>query len=808
MEDLHLFTSPKHNMYPKLFKNFVLNNKNLFILILISLSLSLSWYIFSDSLTKNFITSIESDAQENLGWDFVIDIGNSTQDVFNNFYDVFPYKDEVELTKEFSILSSVEQNENIVSSNIIFHSDIYPFYSDIWKVITNPNWEAFVSKDFYDSLKKKKLIVLGSEFEIGWYYSNQIWWAFSNFLWTQNILINIENFEKIQSNDTNTLIEKNYYLKLKDESNFDKINSYLESKQDRESWLRMRNYKDWWDRFNDIVSNLRSYINYAVLFSFLLTSTIIFIAISSFFINERKSISILKILWLQNSKLINFIMILFILILIFSLLFWLLLNSIIFNIIQNIEITSWFYLHNESAIQAWVIWWIIIVWATIFPLIKFISQNTNAWLWEDFYWIFSKKEALISWVTFVILWLILSIFLWYSIMKSLISIWSIIIFLIIFYIIVTIIIKFLQKLTRSFREKHFQIYDAIRVANKPGNMTFLISISFFIIFSIGFSLLILFGNFNNRLQVNLQTDKNFFVLNITQDAYEQFSDEYKNDSFSLIKWRILEINNKTLSEHIWWRVSRQYSREFNITDNSLSDFAIIEWNKEVVENTVSLDYDFSQELWIWVWDEILMSIFWIEKKLTVINIRESRDRSINPFFYFQVNSEEFKKYPKQYFLSSYVESKNTEITKKYFYDITSWTATFVEVDKILEELKEISTKVLLVIQSLFLYIIIFCILSIVVVILFFSWQQKKSNYLYTLLWSSNFKNRIKNFSTYAITATLMLVLSILIISPLFYYILSLNTFINFSWSVYYSSLAIIFTSYIVLLTWLWFGNRK
>ena len=41
----------------------------------------------------------------------------------------------------------------------------------------------------------------------------------------------------------------------------------------------------------------------------------------------------------------------------------------------------------------------------------------------------------------------------------------------------------------------------------------------------------------------------------------------------------------------------------------------------------------------------------LEKKLKVINIRESRDYSINPFFYFQVDKEEFSKFPKQYFVS-------------------------------------------------------------------------------------------------------------------------------------------------------------
>jgi hypothetical protein len=51
----------------------------------------------------------------------------------------------------------------------------------------------------------------------------------------------------------------------------------------------------------------------------------------------------------------------------------------------------------------------------------------------------------------------------------------------------------------------------------------------------------------------------------------------------------------------------------------------------------------------------------------VINIRESRDYSINPFFYFQVDKQEFAKFPKQYFVSDFVEKDQIPALKKEFY---------------------------------------------------------------------------------------------------------------------------------------------
>ena len=117
----------------------------------------------------------------------------------------------------------------------------------------------------------------------------------------------------------------------------------------------------------------------------------------------------------------------------------------------------------------------------------------------------------------------------------------------------------------------------------------------------------------------------------------------------------------------------------------------------------------------------------------VVNIRYSSDYAINPFFYFQVDKKEFETFPKQYFLSMQVESEKIPSIKEDFYNISSGTVQFIEVDKILLELKEISRKVILIIQSLFLYIFSFCVLTILVVSSFYQRTQRKKSYLYYLL---------------------------------------------------------------------------
>jgi hypothetical protein len=60
----------------------------------------------------------------------------------------------------------------------------------------------------------------------------------------------------------------------------------------------------------------------------------------------------------------------------------------------------------------------------------------------------------------------------------------------------------------------------------------------------------------------------------------------------------------------------------------------------------------------------------LEKELEVVNIRQSEDFAINPFFYFQVYPGDFENFPKQYFLSERVEIEKIPEIKQYFYDVS------------------------------------------------------------------------------------------------------------------------------------------
>lgn len=783
-------------MYKKLLKNFVWRNIKIFLLIFFSLSLSLFGYIFSDSLSKNFIQNISQDSLESLWWNIVINIWNKPEEYFKEkVWNILENKN-IETSIEYSISSAVEINNEINSANIAYFSENYPLYGEFNYQKTGTNSWIIISQDLYDSLPNDKVVwLLWEKFNIYWIYSEPPK-TVNSFLSTQNIFIQQKYFWDTLANESNALINKKYYLKISDDQIFEQTLLQLELEFNSRE---IQNYKNWWERFEQIISNLTSYINYAVLFSFFLTVTIIFLSISSFFIKERKQLSILRILWMDSLQVYRFFGILFLLVFIFAYLLAVWWNILVFQWVRTIELASEFVVLKESIFKWAILWIILFLFSFSLPVLKLLSALPNVWLQDNFFNNLSRKERVILSISFFILAIILGIFLWYSLLIAIIIAIIMSIFLILFGYISNRLLKYLFNKSWNIKKKNFFLYDSIRSTVRPGNLSFLLNISFFIIFFVTLFISILFWNFYNRLQVNLETDNNLFILNITQDTFDKIDEKYQEKAYSLLRWRIIEINNQTLKKHLENNPSWRFSREFNITDSWLEDLKILKWEK-LTAWTVSVDDNFSQELWVKIWDEITFQIYWLEKTLTVVNIRESRDYSINPFFYFQVDKQEFAKFPKQYFVSDFIKLENIAEVKKQFYDLSWGTVSFIEVDKLLEELKEVSKKVLIVIQVLFWYIITFCIAAIAVVGIFYKQFQSQKSYLYFMLWTLNSENKKRIFYEYLFLSLLMLMASIFIVSIWSYYLLSLNDFITFSWIVYWESLLLLLGLFIILVS--------
>jgi len=68
-----------------------------------------------------------------------------------------------------------------------------------------------------------------------------------------------------------------------------------------------------------------------------------------------------------------------------------------------------------------------------------------------------------------------------------------------------------------------------------------------------------------------------YIVNIPDEDVDKIDEQYKDNAFSIILARITSINDVSLADHVGERqMSGRFSREFNITDNSLSDVELLE----------------------------------------------------------------------------------------------------------------------------------------------------------------------------------------------------------------------------------------
>ena len=289
-------------MYSKLLKNFIFKNFSLFLFLFFAIFISLFWFIFTDSLSKNFLQEIQKDSKKSLGGDITITLQSDNQKEFEEFLNenISP---EAQIAKIFNIRSSAKLEDEIISANVLFYSQLYPFYDSLEIETKNKEWKIIISEDLYNRIsEEKKLQIFDKDQEIYGTYKilpSQI----DSFLSSENIFIPMEYFAEIIPNQQSLFLEKKYFVQTQ-ENIFESTNDILEN-QEKNLQIRVRDYVSGGERFEDIVKNIVSYINASVLFALLLTSVIIYLSMRGFFIKQRKDLAILRVLWFQNKQLIS-----------------------------------------------------------------------------------------------------------------------------------------------------------------------------------------------------------------------------------------------------------------------------------------------------------------------------------------------------------------------------------------------------------------------------------------------------------------------------------------------------------------------
>ena len=799
-------------MYLKLLKTFISKNFSRFFLIIFCISLSLTGFLVSDNLVNNIQTLIAEEAKPILGWDIKIEWNGALSESQIAYLDDLKSQWLIDYTEKIQTFSTIFDRfwePQLVS--LIFVEDNFPLY---WEYIVDEieiDWVWYAaSQSVIDILEQDGWLTLfDKEYKTAWIIES-FPGASLNFFdeWKQVVLPKSE-FAGLWIDTLWSRLEREYLVKVNDPNNFELV---LQGIDDAPlfSNTRVRDYKRGWDRFEQIFWELDSYIKYIVIVTFLLTILIIFLSVESFYLGNKRNFAILQILWLRTKKFFFFNIVLFFWVFLISFIISVLLWYSIFIFIRTFELASNFYIVSSSLLEIALLWIIVLGISVLIPLLKFFSHSPLAGLKENFLQVYTKKEIFfqVVLVTFGLI-AIYTIWIW--------SLQSALIFTVIFLSVIFIlsvlysfILKLVYKLFKSTRNINFNTYDSIRNTIKPWNLSLLISWSFLISFTTLLFISTLSSHFSDTLNIDLTNNKNVYVINIPDSDLEQIEEPYRSDTFSVILGRISNINDVPLSDHLaGWRNAGRFTREFNITDNALEDVNIVD-GRTIQSWEVSIDAEFAESINVEVWDQIDFLVYWLERSLTVANLRDSNRSQIEPFFFIQVHPDDFQNFPKNHFLSTYVEPENVSDFKRELLENTWEYISFIEVEEIIEQVQSISGKVLIVIQILFSYVFIFCLISLIISILFLIPFKEKKSKLYHILWASKKFIKSNNAIEYYYLQFLATTISIAIASWISYYALAQSDFINFAWPSYFKalSLLIIISIFIVAVIHLFVSRIK
>lgn len=799
-------------MLKKLLKIFISKNISKFIVIIFCITLSLSAYLVSDNLVKNIQVLIWNEIKPIFWWDIKISSFDKLNDDQLSFLEGLEDDNKIVLSKKIQLYTTIidkYKNPSLVS--LIFIDNKYPLYwsleikknsTDLWTYVSENVFELFVGLNNDVSIFEKKYNVSGIITKIpeSWINLFDDW---------KKILLDFNEFDKLKIDKLWSRINRNYLIKVNNSDDFDNILNSIKDNKIFE-FVRVNNYKKWWERFSQTFLELDKFIKYILIISFVLTILIIFLSVESFYIDNKKSFSLLKILWIRDRNLLLFNILLFFIIYWVSFFLSVIVSEFSFVFIRKFELSRLFTVSYLSILKTSILWLIIVTVSVVLPLLKFFSNNPLAWLKENFLQVYTRKEIFIE----LILIIVSSISIYILILWGFTG-WvyfSLYFLLIVLFssLIIKYFLKLLYKKSLFLKKDKFLIYDSIRNTVKPWNLSLLIVFWFIISFTSILFISIISLNFLDKLNVDLKDSNNLYIININDKDIDNIDKKYKESSYSILLWRILKINWIDIKEHKFnWNddsvennrtegVSWRFTREFNITDNELIENLILKWRK-IKSWEVSIDSDFSKSLNIDIWDSIQFYIYWKKKILKVANIRESQKNTITPFFYFQVYKDDFSLYPKTYFLTTYVPLVDIIKFKLDFLSKTGSHISFIEIDKIMDEVKSISTKVFIIIQILFIYIFIFCIISLIVCISFLIPFKKNKSRLYNILGAN--KDFISNniFYEYLYLQTISLIISIILATVSTRFILNKSRVIDFTIPNYLLSISILILIYLSIL---------
>ena len=776
----------------KLFRYELRSQRKRFWILTLMIAIALSCYIIMDAFIVYANNRVATEAKPLAGADIIIEsnrIRNNQTTARVN-----------ELVWNLWIISKrIQLNTNITSDTdsrlvqLLWVENTFPLY---WKidiqVLPNENfwfgsWIA-VDQKTYDMLSWWVIKIGDLTTKVSGIIQENPGLSLNLFTQWRQLIMPLEKMEETWLLTTWSRAEYQYLIKLYDTNNSKSLLEKLRNDELLKWQWRVDNFQERVSQIWSILDELWVYLLLVIFCWFLLVAVTSMLNIDEYLYRRLRTISIMQILWARKKQLFLFYWLLFLSMTIFATLIANVIVSLIANQVWGLPIINWFSIPLSTRINWVLVALILIAVARSLPLLKIIFRTPLEWLAESSINITTKKERIRS-IVIIILGIVLVLRIIGETRRQTLILWWI---LLAGFILIRIIVRWLLYIWNKINAKYtnwFILFDAIRSTTRPGNTSILIASTLIVALSTALLITQFWGSFIKRLTFNNDNQPNWYIINLTKNDLDSVRAQWIQDkAFNVVLGRIISINNILLADHIkknipswgdWWEW--RFTREYNITTVQLPPEETIKWPTIVPKDWVSIDKWFAQSLWVSIWDKIEFNIAWKQFTVTVTSLRETNRTNFTPFFYFQLNEEQFANAPMTYFLTMKVAEEQKDSTRKMIADIIRPGVAFIEIDTIIWSIRTITERVIQVVQILLAVILLFAWFTNIVCVENMRYAKAFKMKLYHILWSTTYQTRLSIIYEYWYILWIAIISSMVIWRWIAWYFIGMSDFLSWSW---------------------------
>jgi putative ABC transport system permease protein len=666
------------------------------------------------------------------------------------------------------------------------------------RVFSFGSWVA-VDQRTYDMIDWWVIAIWERKVAVDGVIQDNPWLTLNLFTQWRQVIMPIQRMEQTWLLRTWSRAEYQYLLRVYDPNNSQKLLDDLRGNEVLKWQRRIDNFQQRISQVGTILDELGIYLLVVIFCWFLLVAVTSMLSIDEYLYRRLRTIGIMQILWARKTQLLLFYWLLFLSMAIVSISVANGVVTIVSNRVWSLPAIAWFSVSASSRVNGMQVAIILIAVARSLPLLKIIFRTPLEGLAETSINIATKRERIRS-ILIVVTWILLVLrIIWETRLQTLMLWWALLGWFVLLRWLIKLLLYIWARINARF-VKGFILFDAIRSTTRPGNTTILIASTLIVALSAVLLITQFGGSFVQRLTINNASQPNRYVVNLTKNDIDALREQWiKDKAFNVILGRIISINDIPLQDYLdknisnasenWWEW--RFTREYNITTTALLPKETVSGPVTVPKDWVSVDRWFAKSLWLSMGDKIRFNIAGREFVVTITSMRESDRTSFTPFFYFQLNSEQFADAPMTYFLTMKVaEDKKVEVRKLITSVIRPWVA-FIEIDNIIWSIRIIAERVVQVVQILLAVILLFAIFTNLVCVENMRYAKAYKMRLYYILWASTRQTRHSIICEYWYILWIAILTSVLMWRWVAAYFIWNSDFLDRSWPATYQWLLII-----------------